>query len=74
MGPGGRPQFEPLPELTVAAATPTAHPRPAIYNLSVSRGFSAKDWFGEYLPMGVVRVGWYGLWWDVVMNRGMGVL
>ncbi|XP_043200730.1 uncharacterized protein LOC122369790, partial [Amphibalanus amphitrite] len=43
----GRPQFEPLPELTAAAAAAAAaaHPRPAIYNLSVSRGFSAKDWF-----------------------------
>ena len=45
---GPRPQFEPLPDLTAAAAATAAHPRPAIYNLSVSRGFSAKDWFGEY--------------------------
>ncbi|KAF0294006.1 Serine/threonine-protein kinase LMTK2 [Amphibalanus amphitrite] len=45
----GRPQFEPLPELTAAAAAAAAaaHPRPAIYNLSVSRGFSAKDWFDD---------------------------
>ena len=50
--PGARPQFEPLPELTAVAAHPVAHPRPAIYNLSVSRGFSAKDWFGEYLGDG----------------------